>query len=249
MSGEALHRLRDEPGASHLLNVAAALRASPLDAKQLYAAIAAAAPPALAEGLVITPAAEANAAATMEVLRAERERLKAEVLATQSALTRNKARIEWMRARMSSEAGSACDGGDTAIANAAAAAGVTYDEMAARIAKARQSGEGDVSINANGGLQSRIAVRYDLMDGAALDVLAGILHYGASKYADDNWRLISMEEHYNHAMKHLANWIDQRKGRVPMPPITAVEDELGHAFTRLFMAVAIRERERKESAS
>lgn len=56
--------------------------------------------------------------------------------------------------------------------------------------------------NAEGGSQSHIPVRFDLIDGNALFAMAAVLHEGAVKYGDNNWRLIPLEDHLNHLIMH-----------------------------------------------
>ena len=56
--------------------------------------------------------------------------------------------------------------------------------------------------NDRGGSQSHIPVRFDLIDGRALFEMAKVLHTGAVKYGEDNWRLISIEDHLNHLLMH-----------------------------------------------
>jgi len=56
--------------------------------------------------------------------------------------------------------------------------------------------------NAAGGSQSKVEVRFDLIDGPALFEMAHVLHEGAEKYGENNWRLISVEDHLNHLIMH-----------------------------------------------
>jgi hypothetical protein len=57
-------------------------------------------------------------------------------------------------------------------------------------------------VNDQGGKQSLIPVRFDLIDAKALFEMAKVLHVGAEKYGENNWRLISIEEHLNHGIMH-----------------------------------------------
>jgi hypothetical protein len=111
---------------------------------------------------------------------------------------------------------------------------ITGAELIRRMTAAQSEPEG-IDTNERGGMQSKLAVRYDLLDGRAMDRLAAVLAYGAKKYAPDNWRLIDVDAHLNHAMKHIMNYLDLRACRV----VQSADDELGHAFCRLFMAVAV----------
>lgn len=56
--------------------------------------------------------------------------------------------------------------------------------------------------NEKGGSQSYIPVRFDLIDGNALCLMAGVLHEGAEKYGENNWRKIPIEDHLNHLIMH-----------------------------------------------
>lgn len=56
--------------------------------------------------------------------------------------------------------------------------------------------------NDRGGAQSDIPVRFDLIDGKSLFEMAKVLHHGAKKYGEDNWRLIDVNDHLNHLLMH-----------------------------------------------
>jgi hypothetical protein len=64
------------------------------------------------------------------------------------------------------------------------------------------SPDAPTTTNEQGGSQSHIPVRFDLIDGKALFEMAKVLHEGAEKYGEDNWRLISIEDHQNHLIMH-----------------------------------------------
>lgn len=59
-----------------------------------------------------------------------------------------------------------------------------------------------IETNANGGSQSSIPVRFDLIDGPALFNMATVLKEGADKYGANNWRQIPVEDHLNHLIMH-----------------------------------------------
>lgn len=59
-----------------------------------------------------------------------------------------------------------------------------------------------IVVNADGGGQSDIPVRFDLIDGPALFKMAEVLNEGAIKYGEDNWRKISVRDHLNHLIMH-----------------------------------------------
>lgn len=56
--------------------------------------------------------------------------------------------------------------------------------------------------NEKGGSQSYVPVRFDLIDGKALFEMAKVLHHGAEKYGEGNWRLIDIPDHLNHLIMH-----------------------------------------------
>lgn len=91
------------------------------------------------------------------------------------------------------------------------------------------SKDAETIVNEKGAKQSRTDYRFDLMDGDALFRLAGILHHGAVKYGEENWRGIGPKDHLNHALGHIYAWLagDEQ------------DDHLGHAFCRLMMACAV----------
>jgi hypothetical protein len=64
------------------------------------------------------------------------------------------------------------------------------------------SPDAPTTTNPQGGSQSLIPVRFDLIDARAMFEMAKVLHTGAVKYGEDNWRLITVEEHLNHGLMH-----------------------------------------------
>lgn len=86
--------------------------------------------------------------------------------------------------------------------------------------------------NTNGGRQSELKARFDLIDPEAALVLAQVLHEGAEVYGEgqDNWRRIPVNDHLNHAVAHVYRHLGGDTS----------EDHLGHAFCRLMFAVAMR---------
>lgn len=85
--------------------------------------------------------------------------------------------------------------------------------------------------NDNGGKQSDIEARFDLIDPLALRELARVLHEGAKVYGEggDNWRRIPVNDHLNHAVAHVYRFLEGDMS----------EDHLPHAFCRLMFAVAM----------
>lgn len=64
------------------------------------------------------------------------------------------------------------------------------------------SPEAETTTNEKGGSQSYIPVRFDLIDGKAMFEMAKVLHTGAEKYGEGNWRLIDVNDHLNHLLMH-----------------------------------------------
>lgn len=58
-----------------------------------------------------------------------------------------------------------------------------------------------------GAKQSHIPARFDLVDGAAMFEMCKVLHEGAEKYGEDNWRGIGVREHINHLIMHGYAWL------------------------------------------
>ena len=83
--------------------------------------------------------------------------------------------------------------------------------------------------NDKGGSQSFVPVRFDLIDGPALFAMAAVLHEGAEKYGDNNWRKIDIPDHLNHLIMHAYAYLagDQ------------TDDHLSHIMCRAMFAQAV----------
>ena len=57
--------------------------------------------------------------------------------------------------------------------------------------------------NEKGGGQSNSPYRMDLVDPKSILEIASVLKHGAEKYGDDNWKLISTQDHLNHLLVHV----------------------------------------------
>lgn len=79
--------------------------------------------------------------------------------------------------------------------------------------------------NEQGGKQSAVAYRMDLIPPSVLFSLGEVLAYGTKKYAPDNWKKVPATDHYNHVLIHLAAW---KAG-------DASDDHAGHALCRMAM--------------
>ncbi len=89
--------------------------------------------------------------------------------------------------------------------------------------------EEPVIANAKGAKQSDIGARFDLLPARAVARVAEVLHHGAEKYGEDNWRGLSVDEINNHTIGHLMNYV----GR-------GAEQDLAHAACRALMALEIK---------
>ena len=93
-----------------------------------------------------------------------------------------------------------------------------------------------IEINEAGGSQSRLDLRFDLVDGPAMFALAKVLSYGAEKYGADNWRNIPARDHLNHALTHAYAWLAGDRQ----------DQHLEHFLCRAMFAVAMEITERND---
>lgn len=100
-----------------------------------------------------------------------------------------------------------------------------------------------IETNAAGGRQSKLYNMFILLAPQAMRCLTSILRKGGIKYEFENWRKIPVEEHVNHAMNHINNWlvfeVAKRTKKVAEKSAGLAEDELAHAFCRLMFAVEL----------
>lgn len=61
----------------------------------------------------------------------------------------------------------------------------------------------DIHINDNGGSQTQLPVRSDLLPPDVLLRIAKVLADGAVKHGENNWKKIEADDHLNHALTHL----------------------------------------------
>lgn len=83
--------------------------------------------------------------------------------------------------------------------------------------------------NENGGKQSKILYRFDLADPIAMFEMCRVLHEGAEKYGEDNWRNIPVRDHLNHLLIHVYAYLAGDRQ----------DDHLTHALCRAMFAVAL----------
>lgn len=84
-----------------------------------------------------------------------------------------------------------------------------------------------VAVNAAGGKQSHSPYRADLLPPQALLAVAAVLKHGADKYGANNWHLIPVADHVNHALVHL----------LALQAGDGSDDHLEHAATRILFAL------------
>ncbi len=91
------------------------------------------------------------------------------------------------------------------------------------------SPDAPTTTNDQGGSQSHIPVRFDLIDGKALFEMAKVLHTGAEKYGEDNWRLIPVNDHLNHALMHIYAYLSG----------DSTDEHLSHILCRATFALGV----------
>lgn len=91
------------------------------------------------------------------------------------------------------------------------------------------SPDAPVHTNAQGGSQSDIPVRFDLIDAKAMFEMAKVLDHGARKYGADNWRLITVREHLNHLLMHTFAYLSGDE----------TDDHLSHILCRATFAQGV----------
>lgn len=91
------------------------------------------------------------------------------------------------------------------------------------------SPDAPIITNAQGGSQSHVPVRFDLIDGKAMFEMASVLHVGAEKYGEHNWRKISVEDHLNHLIMHAYAYLSGDR----------TDEHLSHIMCRSMFAQAV----------
>lgn len=79
--------------------------------------------------------------------------------------------------------------------------------------------------------------RYSLIPAGALEAIVGVLEYGATKYAPDNWKHVenARERYYNASMRHIQSWWtgEQNDPETGLP-------HLAHAVCSLMFLMALK---------
>lgn len=91
------------------------------------------------------------------------------------------------------------------------------------------SPDAPVTQNEDGGMQSVVEGRFDLIPPIAMFELAKVMEHGAGKYAPRNWYKIPLESHLNHLLMHMYAYLAGNRD----------EDHLSHVLARAAMAVEI----------
>lgn len=87
-----------------------------------------------------------------------------------------------------------------------------------------------IETNSNGGSQSAIPYRFDLIDAQALAAMAKVLKEGADKYGENNWRQIPVGDHLNHLLLHVFAYLAG----------DTQDDHLSHALCRATFALGVK---------
>lgn len=83
--------------------------------------------------------------------------------------------------------------------------------------------------NDQGGSQSMIPYRFDLFDGPSMFKMAEVLHTGAEKYGENNWRKIVVADHLNHLIAHAYAFLAGDES----------DDHLSHVMCRAMFAQGV----------
>lgn len=86
----------------------------------------------------------------------------------------------------------------------------------------------EVITNEKGGKQSRLDARLDLLPSIAILEIGKVLHHGAERYGEWNWKDIPVKDHLSHAITHLLRF-----------GVTREVSDLSHAATRALFALEL----------
>ncbi|MFB5759002.1 dATP/dGTP diphosphohydrolase domain-containing protein [Paenibacillus medicaginis] len=90
--------------------------------------------------------------------------------------------------------------------------------------------------NEQGGKQSQVLYRFDLLDPKAMFEMTKVLKYGAEKYGTDNWKKIDVSDHLNHLLIHIYAYLAG----------DTTDDHLSHIMCRAMFAQAVAIKEEGE---
>ncbi|MCK5645117.1 MAG: hypothetical protein KAJ19_30230 [Gammaproteobacteria bacterium] len=90
----------------------------------------------------------------------------------------------------------------------------------------------EVVTNENGAKQTDLKARYDLLPALAIARVAQVMHHGAEKYGEDNWRGLGVRECHNHTLGHAIAFNSYSED------VDGLED-LAHAATRALMTLEL----------
>lgn len=101
----------------------------------------------------------------------------------------------------------------------------------------------EIEVNAKGGAGTKLKGWYHRVCARALRTVAEVFAEGGTKYAVDNWRAVTVEEHLNHAITHAYNYLEIEQ-QYPAPDVRAAaqkfkHEELAHFACRAIMALAV----------
>lgn len=106
---------------------------------------------------------------------------------------------------------------------------VRFNKAVPSLAYTGLSPNSPVESNENGGMQSVVEGRFDLIPPIAAFELAQVMQHGAEKYAPGNWKKIPVDSHLNHLLMHVFAYLAGDRQ----------EKHLTHALARAAMAVEI----------
>lgn len=89
----------------------------------------------------------------------------------------------------------------------------------------------EIITNDLGGRQSKIDSKLTLIPPKAVIEVGKVMLQGQASHGKDNWRFIPLDEHLDHALLHIMQYLAGDAGG----------DHLSHAATRLLMALELRE--------
>lgn len=94
----------------------------------------------------------------------------------------------------------------------------------------------EMVVNEDGGKQSALGVRFDLIPAVELFEIAKVLAEGADKYGPQNWQKIPTFDHINHCLSHVYAYLAGDTS----------DDHIPHALCRLLFASYTSKREAQD---